>query len=162
MPADALTPKDIAQIAFNAGFRGEALTIATAVAMAESGGRPTAQGDVGLQNATWGPSVGLWQVRSLNGAPAGSSRDANANADPSKNASSAYEISGGGSNFHPWSTYTNGAYTRYLSVAQQAADGISTEDTINPMDQTDAPNADNADVAARSAGFQELLKESGN
>lgn len=130
MPDNAYNPKDIAQFAYNAGFRGEALTVAVAVAMAESGGRSNAMGDVGIQTGTWGPSVGFWQIRSLKKAARGSTRDQNANLDPTTNAKHAYEISGGGKNFHPWTTYTSGAYTKYLQAARGAAAGVSPDGTV--------------------------------
>ena len=60
-----LSPAAIYTLARNAGLSAAAATTATAVALAESGGRTDAVGDVGLEDATWGPSVGLWQIRSL-------------------------------------------------------------------------------------------------
>lgn len=40
--------------------------------------------------------------------------------DPLLNFQAAYEISGGGQNFAPWTTYKNGAYQGYLAEADQA------------------------------------------
>src|SRR5437016_3461076 len=107
-----ISDQQIARYAYDAGFRGDTLNTAVAVALAESHGRTGAIGDTTLQNATWGPSVGLWQIRSLNAghgtAAERSLRDAQANTDPATNARHAYAISGHGRNFHPWSTYTGG------------------------------------------------------
>ena len=54
-----LSPNRVARLAYDAGFRGRDLEVAVAVALAESGGEPKARGDAGLQDRTWGPSVGL-------------------------------------------------------------------------------------------------------
>src|SRR5205085_11165321 len=99
----------------NAGFSAANAAVATAIALAESGGRTEAQGDLGLQNGTWGPSVGLWQIRSLKAETGkGTPRDASKLTDPQFNAQAAYVISNGGANFKPWTTYTNGAYKKKL------------------------------------------------
>ncbi len=117
-----LSAEQIADFARAAGFSGNALVTAVAVAIAESGGRTDAKGDVSLQTATWGPSIGLWQIRSLNAEKGrGSARDELANYDPGHNARSAYSIAGGGTNFKPWSTYNGGQYKAHLAAAQTAA-----------------------------------------
>ncbi len=117
-----LSPSQISEFAWAAGFRNDGLRIAVAVALAESGGRTEAVGDTTLQNSTWGPSIGLWQIRSLN-AQKGTKgeRDELANYEPLHNAKAAYAISGGGSNWKPWSVYTNGSYKKYLDAAGGAA-----------------------------------------
>jgi hypothetical protein len=89
--------------------------VATAVALAESGGRTDAQGDIGLQDGTWGPSVGLWQIRSLKAEYGkGTPRDASRLTDPEFNARAMASISNGGKNFKPWTTYTSGAYKKQI------------------------------------------------
>lgn len=126
MSNSTLSVNDIAQVAYNAGFRGDALVKATAIALAESGGRPDAHGDITLQDSTWGPSVGLWQVRSINKQyGTGNTRDATINTDPNRNAANAFSISNGGKNFAPWSTYTKGRYTQFLHAAQLAAQTVA-------------------------------------
>jgi lysozyme-like protein/D-alanyl-D-alanine carboxypeptidase-like protein len=117
-----LSANQIADHAYRAGFRGQALTIAVAVALAESGGRTDVPGDTALTDSTWGPSIGLWQIRSLwTDKGTGRQRDEKANLDPATNARHAYQISGHGRSFQPWSTYTNGAYKSHLGVAGAAA-----------------------------------------
>lgn len=102
---------DIYNLARSAGFSVDQAVIATAVALAESSGNPNNIGDVGLQNATWGPSIGLWQIRSVKAETGkGSSRDASHLKDPVFNAQAAYAISNHGTNWEPWTTFTNGAY----------------------------------------------------
>lgn len=106
--------------AANAGFSGSALAIAVAVAYAESKFDEQAIGDINLQDSKWGPSVGLWQIRSLNNnflniEPV---RDYNKLFDPDYNARAAYEISKGGKDWSPWSTYLNNSYKSYLSMSE--------------------------------------------
>ena len=114
----ALTKDQIRQYAEQAGFTGAALDTMVAIVMAESGGRV----DAGFEHGTdtnlteqGEKSVGLSQI---NYRP---SRDANnpirnpeANLDPLTNLRNAFEISGGGQNFGPWTTYNTGAYRSHL------------------------------------------------
>ncbi len=101
-----------AAAAYNAGFRGEDLAIATAIAMGESGGDPTAQN---LPHPDH--SIGLWQINQL----AHNSRfgDDQALMDPTTNAGAAYALYGE-RGFQPWSVYTNGTYQQYMDDARQA------------------------------------------
>lgn len=104
-----------------AGFPLYPAVTITAIALAESGGNPAAIGDVNLQTKTWGPSVGLTQVRSLNADKGtGKIRDANKLTDPLFNMRAAYALSAAGTTFVPWSTYTDGAYKKFLPDAQGA------------------------------------------
>jgi hypothetical protein len=111
------------QAAQQAGFTGAALLIATAIAGAESAFDPTAVGDIDLQNEKWGPSVGLWQIRSLKNPQAYSYpdnlRDAAKLKDPIYNAKAAYAISKSGTDFSPWSTFINSAYKGWLDIVEQ-------------------------------------------
>jgi len=108
------------------GFSGKALQTAFAITLAESSGRPGAVGDVELQDAKWGPSYGLFQVRSLKDWKAYSEpyRDGSRLRNPSFNAAAGYTISSKGRNFNPWSTYTSGSFVKYLKEAQTAAHDI--------------------------------------
>lgn len=138
----ALSPLQIAQIAYDAGFRGQALVTAVAVALAESSGRPEAVGDVALQNDKWGPSIGLWQVRSLREQQGtGGTRDPSILTDPVVNARSAFEISGGGENFTPWTVFKKGTYRKFLNEAQSAAgsvgEGTGIEYPTGPQGEVD-------------------------
>lgn len=116
-----LSPGEIAVAAFRAGFRGESLATAVAIALAESGGDPRSHNTVGRDN-----SYGLWQINMFGslGPSRRSSFGLSSNDDlfdPTTNAKAAFEISGGGANFKPWSVYTSGAYRRHLGEAAQAA-----------------------------------------
>lgn len=126
-----LTAEQVADLAYAAGFRGDALATITAIAKPESGlGLPApgwadtaTLGDTKLETAKWGPSVGIWQVRSLKAElGTGRSRDKAALlASPAKQARSAWEISRGGTRFTDWSTYKDGKFRAYLALATAAA-----------------------------------------
>lgn len=110
-----LTPQQLYALARGAGLDPGQAIIAAAVALAESGGDPAAVGDEGIQTGTWGPSVGLWQVRSLKADyGTGRARDAARLADPALNAASMAEISGQGASWRPWSAYTSGRYRQFI------------------------------------------------
>jgi len=163
-----ISAREIAQHAHDAGFRGDSLNTAVAVALAESHGDTGIHGDVNLQTGTWGPSVGLWQIRSLNpghGTAAEQAlRDAQANADPAVNAQHAYTISRQGNNFRPWSTYTNGAYRSYLNQARTASrqvTGTPATGGATPTSFRAAPRALDQVAAELAAQAQRLRSVQG-
>lgn len=114
-----LSPEQIAQAAHHAGFRGDDLTTAVAIALAESAGDPRAHNGMPPDN-----SYGLWQINMI-GALGPERRhqfhlDRNAELfDPETNAKAAYAISGRGESFRPWTTYTSGAYRSHLDEARR-------------------------------------------
>lgn len=112
-----LSPKQLYNLARDAGLSPGASLVAAAVALGESGGRTDAVGDAGIQTDKWGPSVGLWQIRSLKADyGTGRARDASRLTDPAFNAKSMAEISGTGQTFQPWSVYTSGKYKQYIDA----------------------------------------------
>lgn len=116
-----ISPLQTAAYAHAAGFRGTTLAVAVAVAIGESSLVTDARGDTTITTEKWGPSVGLWQVRSLNAERGtGGTRDADALTDPAHNARSAFTISGGGLRWSPWTVYTSGAYRQHLPAGEQA------------------------------------------
>lgn len=116
-----LTPAGIATLALESGCDGSAAPTATAIAMAESGGSPAAQGDIGLMTDVWDWSAGLWQIRGLREERGtGGLRDSIANQDASTNAASMFAVSRGCTNWTPWSTYNSGDYQQFLPIAEQA------------------------------------------
>jgi len=134
-----LTVSQVYALARGAGLDPTHAVIATAIAMSESGLRTDAVGDVGLEDATWGPSVGLWQIRSVkaqNGT--GQARDASRLTDPTFNAASMATISGIGANFKPWSTYTSGAYLKNIPSVSGGT-GVSTGTATPPAAGTATP-----------------------
>lgn len=112
----------LAALAMKAGCPASAAPIAAAIAAAESGGNPGAQGDIALMDSTWDWSAGLWQIRGLRAERGtGGLRDSLANADPMKNALAMVTISSGCTNWTPWSTFMSGAYLPYLGMSKTAA-----------------------------------------
>ena len=116
-----LADRQVAGVARRSGcWRGGDLVTAVAVALAESGGRAGARGDVLLEGAGWGPSVGLWQIRSRRAERGtGRVRDELANRGPRANAAHACAL-WRGRGWLPWSAYTGGAYRAYLPRARAA------------------------------------------
>lgn len=147
----ALSPAQLYALARNAGLSATAATTATAVALAESGGRSDAVGDVALEDGTWGPSVGPWQIRSLKAQTGtGGPRDVTRLSDPAFNAASMASISGGGKNFGPWTTYTKGTYKKFLLQL-----GLNPDITADVgLDQVGLGDVGKATQAAGSQTYQ--------
>lgn len=109
--------RSLYQALINGGFSPQAARIMYGIAGAESAYNPNALGDIGLQNSTWGPSYGYFQIRTLRGdTGTGRVRDINWLRQGGLQAQikAAYDISNGGRNFNPWSTYLHGSYTKFL------------------------------------------------
>ncbi|MFD1676345.1 transglycosylase SLT domain-containing protein [Alicyclobacillus fodiniaquatilis] len=104
-----LSPIQVAHYAYDAGFRGASLVTAVAVADAESTFDSSAisPGD---------SCLGLWQINKVH-----DETNPNALFNSNYNAKMAYSISDHGTNWSAWSTYTSGAYTRYLNLAETVA-----------------------------------------
>lgn len=105
------TPNQIAQLAYNAGFRGSALRMAVAVALAESGGNPNAYNPETAAGTTRGSgSRGLWQIYGTAHPWANNDQAFN----PVFNAQAAYRVyREAGNSFSPWSTFNNGSAHSY-------------------------------------------------
>lgn len=121
-----MTAAIAAAAARSAGLTDRAkLITAVAIAGAESGWNPAAVGDVALADSVWGPSLGLWQIRSLRADyGSGRARDAERLHDPEFNARAMVEISANGTNWRPWSVWTNGAYRDRIAQATAAVDAL--------------------------------------
>ena len=129
----------LSQTLQNAGFRGDALTTAYGVVKAESGGRANAYNPTGMDD-----SYGLFQINMENNDPRNPGMGDRRNADylkkyksigytgpeslkdPYINARIAYDISKGGTNFKPWTTYTSGKYLQHTSGVSTANVGTNT------------------------------------
>ncbi len=100
-----------------AGFSTSEAKTMTAIAVGESGLDLNILGDTTIQTGIWGPSVGLFQIRSLKADTGkGTTRDINALLNnPAKQAQSAYEVYKEAGGFRPWSVYTSGKYRQYLT-----------------------------------------------
>ena len=101
----------ISQLAASVGFPNPGL--ASAVAMAESGGNPMASN----VNTNGTIDRGLWQINSIHGALS--------TFDIMGNARAAYSISSGGSNWRPWVAYTTGRHRAYLGGGGGAPGGAA-------------------------------------
>jgi hypothetical protein len=112
-----LSASDIATYAANAGFSGDDLVTAVAIALAESGGDPQARGD---QNITAGGSWGLWQIN-LRWHPEYKANPAQL-FDPQFNANAAYKAFREGG-FNEWATYDpkDGSTPKYLAHLDDAS-----------------------------------------
>jgi hypothetical protein len=104
-----------------AGFRGDGLKMAYAIAMAESGGNRRAHnGNAG----TGDNSYGLFQINMLGGMGPERRRQYGLSSNDSlfdalTNARVAFKMSNGGKNWKPWSTYGTGAYQQYYGGSGQ-------------------------------------------
>lgn len=107
-----------------AGFDPASAVIISAIGMAESGLVTDKIGDRSLQDGYWGPSVGLFQIRSVKSQTGtGGDRDINRLSDPLQNAISAFNISHKGKDFSDWTAYNNGAFRQFLGQSSTAAGG---------------------------------------
>ena len=103
-PGAIFTLAQLRELARTTGFSNPDL--AAAVAMAESGGKVAAVGDVNQ-----GGSYGLWQIHAPSHPEFDTGRLVR---EPTYNASAALLISAGGTNWKPWTTYNTGAYRAYM------------------------------------------------
>jgi hypothetical protein len=111
-----LSAQQIADFAKAAGFIGNNLAIAVAVAKAESSGDTSARNPKSGTDRLGDYYRGLWQISTVHKQYS----DAVCY-DGLGNANAAYAISGGGTNWKPWEAFTNGAYKKYLAEATAAA-----------------------------------------
>ncbi len=112
----AYTLDQLVGFAQQAGFSGQSAQTIAAIAMAESGGNPYA-----INPNDPGGSYGLTQINQGAHGPTAQ----NTLGDPLEAFRQAFSISGGGSNFSPWSTYTNGMYLPFAAQLGIAGGGGS-------------------------------------
>jgi len=119
LPANA--DSNLISVLTQAGFSGQGLATAYAVAKAESGGRADAYNG---NTQTGDQSYGLFQINMLGklGPDRRKTFGLSSNKDlldPATNAKVAYTMSHGGTNWGPWSAYTNGSYKKFLDTSAQ-------------------------------------------
>jgi Lysozyme like domain len=135
-PVSVLSPAQIQQLAANAGFSGDDLNTAVAIALAESfpSGNPNSYNPETSAGAPAGKgSYGLWQIY-LAAHPEFAGQNL---FDPQTNANAAYSVYLKAGGFSPWTTYTSGAYQQYLNATPVTLDAA-----------TGLPISDSTDVAA--------------
>lgn len=116
---------DLKGILQQAGFSGQSLNMAYAIAMAESGGNAQAfNGNTG----TGDQSYGLFQINMLGGMGPERRQQYGLSSnddlyDAVKNAEVAYKMSKGGTDWSPWSTYKRGDYKKYLGQSGASVTG---------------------------------------
>jgi hypothetical protein len=108
----------VAQAAKDAGFTGNDLVIAIAVAKAESGWRPSV---VSPRNADGTKDCGLWQINSIH-------KDLlrkSSCSDPKANARMARQVwKNAHGSWSPWYTYENSKHLPFISEARDLAAGV--------------------------------------
>jgi hypothetical protein len=126
----ALSYADIEGIWIKAGGSAGTAPLAAAVAMAESGGNPNALNN---NSGTGDLSYGLWQINMIGTLGPSRRREFgiqsnSALLDPVTNAKAAVKVSNGGTNFSAWTTFTSGAFKKFLNGSvppNQASGGTS-------------------------------------
>lgn len=108
--------QELVGFAQQAGFQGDQANTIAAISYAESSGDPNA-----INYGDPGGSYGLTQINAAAHGPSA----INTLGNPLEAFRQAFHISGGGTNFTPWSTYNNGAYAPYLTALGGAAPGAS-------------------------------------
>lgn len=123
MVATKASAQELYLAALAAGFTPSTAQVMAEIELAESGGNPTALGDVSLEDSTWGPSYGVAQIRTLkHDTGSGSNRDiSHLSTGLAAQSAAAYDISGHGANFSPWTTFRTGAYRQFAGTVGTAA-----------------------------------------
>jgi hypothetical protein len=130
-----LSDADLAQVLYQAGFRGDAIATMVAIAHPESGGDPRAYN--GNRN-TGDNSYGLWQINMIDGMGPERLRAFGISSnedlyDPLTNARAAFKLYQGSGGFRDWSTYNRGEHQRFMQngysgVEQAQSQGLIGKD----------------------------------
>lgn len=139
-----LTISQLTALAAGAGFSGDDLATAVAIALAESEGNPQAYNPEKAAGAAQGHgSFGLWQIY-ITAHPEFASENL---LDPQTNAAAAFAIyTAAGNSFRLWSTFTNGAYQAYVSTVTAFLNAA------NPPAGTDTETPDSSPAASGDGG----------
>ena len=154
--AGAQSIEDLARLAVGVGIpTGEPLVLAVSIALAESGGNPLAHALTSRED-----SRGLWQIN----VRAHPTRADDNLYDPRVNAQAMAEISSGGTNWRPWSTYTNGRWRQFEGRVRDklTVDGTGTipgisGGTVDPTDPADVARL--GGTVASFFGFDKLAAQ---
>lgn len=149
-----LSDSQIAAAAYSAGFRGESLKLAVAIALAESSGRPDVVNFLGC--------VGLWQIYQsvhVRNNPTWTTAWLKV---PANNAAAAFKLSNGGRNWIPWEAYTKGMHKQFMARATKAAqshsDGPTSDAGTPPLVGTPPPSSSSpVDTSVENTKFAPLF-----
>lgn len=152
----------IRKLAIDAGFNQRDAEVAAAIALAESGGNPSAHNS---NAATKDDSYGLWQINYYGDLRASRTQrfgPPQGLLDPKKNAAAAFQIFKD-SGFNAWTTFKDGKYKSHLldgsapaqvaGATQDAASGVSSAVTAVP----DAINAFGKTLFTAVANFNGVI-----
>jgi surface antigen len=143
--AGTLTYDQAAQLAYNAGFRGNGLITIVAIAAAESGLRTDAQNLADCCGGSWG----IVQINGAHFHAGGTTKSCALN--PACAFKYAFTLSGG-HNFQPWGSFTNGSYAQHLSAATTAASHITGVKTILSMSTGSIPSTSDTSTGTKDTG----------
>lgn len=140
-----LSAAQIAEYAYQAGFRDSDVTIAVAVALAESGGRT----DATNRNSNGSIDRGLMQINSVHDEMPGNRFD------PLTNMRLAFAIKTRRGSWKDWATFNSGRYALYMPVAKAATANLGNGGTTTP------PSAVNVDDGGDGlGGFVDFITDS--
>lgn len=127
-----ITDKEIAAAVIGAGFTGSDAITAVAVALAESGGNPTATN----KNSNGSTDFGLFQINSVHRGILSSGNWQN----PRDNARMAKQVFDQSKGWTPWVAWKQGKHTLYLTRAKAAISGAGeVPNTEVPLEDSPAP-----------------------
>lgn len=158
---DGVTVRGIGQYAVlvnaarDAGFTGDALVTAVAIAIAESGGNVSAVSPV---NSNGTRDYGAWQINSVHRSEG---FDTTLALNAEYNAKWAWKLSSHGTNWRPWSTYWShpfssgagqGAYQQYMSAARGSVEKSSVNSSVATTAHGRQSAYDFVNICLRQAG----------
>lgn len=121
-----LSAEQIAAVVKAAGMPAERQAVAVAVAFAESSGNPEVVNYLGC--------VGLWQIYSKVHIKAHPQWTVEWLKVPANNAAAMMVLSDKGTNWKPWSAYTNGSYLIHMAKATAAVNKVANLKTVVDID----------------------------
>jgi len=137
---EVATVPSLESILRSVGFEGRGLSIAIGIARAESSGNTRAYNG---NSGTGDKSYGLFQINMLGAMGPERRREYGLSSnedlfDPYVNARVAYEMSNGGRNWRPWSTYNDGSYLQYAGQNIDVFVGNTGAGTVNDTSESGA------------------------
>lgn len=141
-----LSDQELVNVLYEAGFRGDRLKTAFAVAKAESNARPKAYNPP--SNNTGDDSYGIFQINMIGNLGPDRRKRYNLKRDedlfdPARNARVAFEMSNKGKDWGAWTTYTGGKYKQFLKDADKALEQFKNVNiNVRSPRQVEGPQSD--------------------